>query len=116
MGKNRDVSLSDCLFSDSEARPDRAFFIYRILAVFPLLAGILVFFWKGALVILLISFLLNMALHYWNKIKLAGSFEIFNRLSQLVTCASSLGTWNSKERFYVSVSRFISRNEIKRLT
>jgi len=38
-----------------------------------------------------------MLLHYWNKIKLAGDFEVFNRLSQLVICASSLGKLASKE-------------------
>lgn len=56
MGKNRDLALSDCLFSDLDARPDRALLIYRILAAFPLLAGILVFFWQGAVFILFLTF------------------------------------------------------------
>ena len=79
--KERDAFYVSSLFQDEHLKQPQWFFVIRLLSFTSLLSLILMFFNPAMFIVVLIIFIVNIAVHYWNKKNL---YQYLGSLPQLL--------------------------------
>lgn len=101
LGKRRGSDISSYFCNDTEENEQSKLIIYRILGIIPLVSIGIMFLNSGiGLMVLILSFMLNMALHYYVKKRIDYKLRAYSYIIQMIKCSNLILKENVNEIEY----------------